>query len=216
MVAAIYNNPILRPYIENRIDISKLVNNMIDDVIGRGRRDSLISEPFSLRGDYEISMGASDTLEAYSIADAFRTDADPERISDLVAYMIGIVADQRYDNEFSLENLYMHMKAKAEGTELNADMFPKGDDKSEPNKFDFLSRVYQREKQLGGINIQKVQTALTNVLFRANYAVPGRFYPHVDAMMAILDSPLAEVLPTEGLGHDAIKEYKILHDFLRR
>ena len=43
-------------------------------------------------------------------------------------YMIGIVADQRHDSEFSLENRFMHMKAKAEGTELNADMCPKGED----------------------------------------------------------------------------------------
>lgn len=216
MVAAVYNNPILRPYIENRADVGGLVNGMIDDVVGRGRRNSLISEPFSLRGDYEISMGTSDALEAYAIADACRDAADPERMSDLVAYMIGIVADQRHEGEFRLENRFMHMKAKAEGADLNAEAFPAEDSESEHGKFDFLSRVYQREKQLGGIDQQKVQTALTNVLFRANYAVPRRFYPHADAMMAILDSPLEEVLPTEGLGYDSIKEYKILHDFLRR
>jgi hypothetical protein len=82
-------------------------------------------------------------------------------------------------------------------------------------RFEFLTKVYEREKKLGGIDLQKVSTAVTNVIFRGTYIQPNRFYPHTDSMMAFLDTPLAEVLPKDGPGADAFKEYRILHDFVR-
>lgn len=213
MVAAMYNNPVLRPYVEGKIDIGKMVNGMIDDIIDRKNPETLITKPFSLRGQHEITMGISDTLEAYNIADACRDKVNPERMKDLVAYMIGIVSDGRMNNDFELSNLVISMKAKEEGNE-NVKKIEA--DKDEKSRFKFLSEIYLKEKELGGLDRERASIALTNVLFRSNYAVTRRYYPHIDTMLSFLDSPLVELLPTEGLGHDAIKEYKILHEFMRK
>ncbi len=78
-----------------------------------------------------------------------------------------------------------------------------------------LNAVHAHALERGDIDPKKVETAVTNVVVRANCVQGQRFYPHVDVMLALLDSALNQYLPTDGPAGDTVKDYRILRDFIK-
>lgn len=214
LVLTLYQNSVLRPYLEGSIDIRTMVNGMIDDVVDR--EEDLLTSPYSLRNQCDITMFSSRALEVYMLADKFREFVDVERMQSLVAYLLALNSEMTAGTSFSITSLFVdRLGEQADPNYKRPDYFPDRELKMEEQRIAFISNIYEREKKLGGIDNFKASTAVTNVIFRGNYVNPEWFYPKADSMLRFLDSPVAELLPKEGLGNDAIKEYKILHEFLR-
>ena len=191
-----------------------MVNGMIDDVVHS--KLELLTKPLSLRHGAEISIIPSTVIEAYMLADRYRDVVDPQKMQDLVAYLLAINSEMTVSPSFSLTSMVIDKVGEEVDPDYQRpDYFPDKSLPMEDQRIAFLTNVYQREKKLGGLDTKRASTGVTNVIFRGTYIQPGRFYPQVDSVMRFLDSPLAELLPAEGLGHDAIKEYEILREFLR-
>ncbi|MBI4144223.1 hypothetical protein HY486_03165 [Candidatus Woesearchaeota archaeon] len=213
-VLTLYQNPVLHPYLKGKIDVSAMVNGMIDDIVDR--REELLTKPLSLRHDGELDMVPHNTIEAYMLADKYRDSAKPQKLQKLVAYLLALNSEMTINNMLGVTSTVINsIREQADASYQIPEYFPDENLDMTEQSIEFLSKVYTREKKLGGLNPKMASIAVTNVIFRGTYAQPGRFYPQVDSIMAFLDSPLAELLPTSGLGHEAIKEYKILHQFLR-
>ncbi|MDP3027791.1 MAG: hypothetical protein Q8N63_08870 [Nanoarchaeota archaeon] len=215
LTATIYHNPILRPYLDGNINLPKIVEGMIDEAIGwRGKE--LIEKPLSLMSQGDFHMGSSEILETYVLADKYRNEIKPEKMQDLVAYLFASVTDER-GGSFDLTSLLIDEKAQVENLEyVKPDYLPDPRENKETTKIEFLSRIYEKEKKSGGLDRKKAETAFQNVIYRGNFVQPERFYPHLDTMLQIINSPLRELLPNNGPVADAIKEYVILNDFIKQ
>ncbi len=211
LVATMYSNPTIRPYIEGKVDMGKMINEAIDDEV---RGNKVITEPYSLNHNGEISMGSGEVLEIYELAESVRKKVDQEKMKDLVAYMMALVLDDRHGYGFSISANFMKMKSDKEGHQMNRELYSPSKEDKRNMRFEFLTKLYEREKELGGLDPRRVENAVTNIMFRSNYVEPKRYCPHLDTMMQFFSTPLARVIPTEGLCADAIKEYKIMYDFL--
>jgi len=211
LVATMYCNQTIRPFIEGKVDMGKMINEAIDDEV---RRDEVFTKPYSLNHNGEISMGSGESLEIYELAESVRSEVDQEKMKDLVAYMMALVLDDMHGYGFGISASFMKMKSDKEGHQMNRELYSHSQEDKRNMRFEFLTKLYEREKELGGLDPRRVENAVTNVMFRSNYVEPRRYYAHLDTMMQFLSTPLAEVIPTEGLCADAIKEYRILYDFL--
>jgi hypothetical protein len=214
LVLTLYQNSVLRPYLEGKVDISKMVNGMINDVIGRN--DDLLTAPYSLRNQGELTIVPSEVIEAYMIADKFRQYVNPETMGRLVAYLLALNSEMTAGNSFNLTSRIIDKVGEQADPSYNRpEYFPNADGSEREQRIEFLSNVFNREKELGGLDWATASTGVTNVIFRGTYVQPGRFYPRLDTVMGFLDSPVAKLLPSTGLGDDAVKEYRILKDFLK-
>lgn len=211
LVLSMCQNPVIGSYLEGKVDLAKNIEGMIDEIIG-WRRD-LLEKPLSLRNSGEVVpiMGMGEIVEAYVIADRNREKINPEKMQDLVAYLLALGSDR------SVSGSYFALCEKGDMKEEDRpEYFPSLDTEGSKQMLEFLSNVYQREKQRGGLDKEKASIGVSNIIFRGTYVSPRRFYPHIDSMLEYLDSPLAELLPDEGLGADGIKEYRILKEFIEK
>lgn len=213
-VLTLYQNSRLRPYLDGRVDIRRMLDGMIDDVT-RGA-DALLTVPYSLRNQGELSLGTSEVIEAYMIADKLRELVNPRKMGRLVAYLLALNSEMTAGSGFTLTSLIIdRMGEDSDPSYRRPDYFPASSAPKSAQRVEFLSNVFQRERELGGLDWETASTGVTNVVFRGTYVQPGRFYPRLDSVMSLLSSPVAELLPRIGLCHDAIKEHRILHEFLK-
>lgn len=215
LILTLVQNSVLLPYLDGKVDIGQVVNAMIDDVIGR--HDELLTAPYSLRHQGELALDSSEVIEAYMIADQLRDHVDHERMGRLVAYLLALNSEMTVSNNFNLTSLIIDKIGKqADPSYQRPDYFPDSNARENDQRLEFLSRVYQRERDLGGLDLSTASIGVTNVVFRGTYVQPNRFYPRLDSVMRFLDAPIGELLPADGLGDNAIKEYRILREFLKK
>ncbi len=94
------------------------------------------------------------------------------------------------------------------------DYFPASGSGRIAGRMAFLTNIYQREQRLGGLDPVSASIGVTNVIYRGTSLLPDRFIPQLDAAMQFLNSPVAELLPSDGLVNEALREYRILKQFL--
>lgn len=213
VVLTMYQSPVLRPYLEGKLQLSKLLHGMIDDMIAPD--DPLLTAPYSLNGTSELSLFPEESIEAYMIADQLRAHIDPQYMGRLVAYLLAINSEMP---TWTLSNPVMS-RVDAQGKKGNLDYqtpdyFPVRSAANFDPRVEFLTNIYQREQKLGGLDRDSASIGVTNVIYRGIYVQPDRFAPALDVVMRLLDSPMAELLPSDGLGNDALKEYRVLKQFL--
>jgi hypothetical protein len=208
-----YQNPVLWPYLAGKLELSKLLHGMIDDMIGR--RNYLLTAPYSLNNNAEIDLFPEESIEAYMIADQLRTHVAPQYMGRLVAYLLAINSDMTaYTPIESVTSSLDAQGKKGNSDYQRPNYFPASGAGNIAQRVEFLTNIYQREKQLEGLDRDSASIGVMNVIYRGTYVQPGRFLPELDAVIQLLDSPVAELLPSDGLGNDALKEYRILKQFL--
>ncbi len=211
IVAKFYQNPILKPYL-GEIDLGSVADKMIDDLIS----EDLINKPFSLRHQGELCfMGNSETIEVYKLANGCRELVTPEKMQDLVAWFLAIGCELKVGGGYEYSILFDFVSSMDDNNYKRPDYLSASNKDGKKDRLTVVNNVYLREKELGGFDEKKASTAVTNVIYKGTYVQPGRFYPHIDSVLLLLNSPVAELLPKEGLGFDTIKEYHILNDFMK-
>jgi hypothetical protein len=213
LVLTMYQNPVLRPYLEGKLELSKLLHGMINDTIEPD--EHLLTAPYSLNNTGELDLLPERSIEAYMIADQLRTHVAPRHMGRLVAYLLAINSDMTaYTPIESVTSSLDAQGKKGNSDYQRPNYFPSSGAGNIAQRVEFLTNIYQREKQLGGLDRDSASIGVTNVIYRGTYVQPGRFLPGLDAVMRLLNSPVAELLPSDGLGNDALKEYRILKQFL--
>ncbi len=213
-VVALYESSVLQPYLEGT-KRKEMIEGMIEEIVERKR--DLYAEPLSLMHQGDVFfMDSSNALEAYMIADKYRQEIAPEKMQDLVTCLLGLCAEQTAGSDIVHAAFSFDQDARREDpTYTTPYYFPNFADDTINMQVDFMTKLYVRESILGGLNPQTASTFVTNIVFRGTYVQPGRFYPHVDTMMDLLNSRAAALLPQQGPGADAIKEFRILQNFVR-
>lgn len=218
-VLAMYQNPILKRYLDGKLDLPDLLNKMIEDTT-RGA-DKLLTQPyftitqpyFTVRG--EIDLFPEDQIQAYLIADQLRDYVNPEKMKRLVAYLLACNSDMTKFHHIDYVTSNVDIRQKNCNSDYKRpDYFPASGSGLVAGRVAFLTNIYQREQELGGLDPVSASIGVTNVIYRGTSLVPDRFTPQLDAAMQFLDSPVAELLPSDGLVNEALREYRILKQFL--
>ncbi len=203
--------PDLRPLFPDDVAWTDLVDTMIRDTYDQ----DFVTKPVSETNEGEVTFDKSLDFHSYYIAHQFREHATPIEMQKLVAWIAGLGCDLHIGGGFAFPALLQAEEARDYGKPMPYYYREGTLAEMREQSIPIVERILEGEAVLGGLNPQLVMTSIGNMLYVASYAQPGRMFPTIDAMLALLSSRIGLLFDDSSPVSEAMMDYRILHSHMR-